>query len=210
MTSLDRSFEDRLGDALAEPVTSAQRSALDVRMAPTLAGPRRTGLLGGRIVRRGLLLAAALLIALPLMAAAGFFSTEDPFGLADAAEFQAELDVAKAAVALPAGQSWPDFLKVTDPSASYSRGGARSWVESVAMCIWFDEWLGALTTGDPAREQVARAEIESIPTWPSWNSPFWTQSVRDHYGPIISQVSAGDPSGVEAEMQTNCSWTAEN
>ncbi len=64
--------------------------------------------------------------------------------------------------------------------------------------------------GPPAtrREQIAAAEIERIPTWPSWNSVFWTQSVRDHYAPIIRQVAAGDPTGVEAEMQLNCSWAA--
>ncbi len=209
MTSPDRSFEDRLEDVLTEPMTSAQRSALDARLAPTLAAPRRRGLFGGRMVRRSLLLVAALVIALPLMAAAGFFSTETPFGVADAAEFQAELDVAKGQVALPSGRTWPEFLTVTDRSASYSRGGALSWVESVAVCVWFDEWLVARSVGDPAREQTARVEIESIPTWPSWNSAFWTQSVRDHYNPIIRQVAAGDPTGVEAEMQTNCSWVAE-
>lgn len=96
----------------------------------------------------------------------------------------------------------------TDQSASYSHGGARSWVENVALCIWFDEWLVARTADDPAREQIAAAEIESIPTWPSWNSVFWTQSVRDHYAPIIRGVAAGDPTGVEAEMQLNCSWAA--
>jgi hypothetical protein len=208
VTSLDRSFEDRLANVLAEPMTSAQRSVLDARLAPTLAAPRRRGFLARRMVRRSLLLVAALMIALPLMAAAGFFSTEDPFGLADAPEFQAELDAAKAVVSLPAGRTWPDFLTVTDQSAAYSRGGARGWVESVALCVWFDEWLVARTAGDPAREQVARSEIESVPTWPSWNSVFWTQSVRDHYRPIISQVAAGDPTGVQAEMQTNCSWVA--
>lgn len=209
MTTLDQSFEDRLANALAEPMTPVQRSALDLRLAPALDAPRRVGFLGRRVVRRSLLLVAALIIALPLMAAAGFFSTEDPFGLADASEFQAELNVAKSEVALPAGRTWPEFLNVTDQSAAYSRGGARGWVESVAMCVWFDDWLDARTAGDAPREQVARAEIASIPSWPSWNSVFWTQSVRDHYTPIISQVASGDPTGVEAEMQTNCSWAAE-
>jgi hypothetical protein len=208
VTSLDRSFEDRLGDSLAEPMTSVQRSALDARLAPSLAAPRRGGLLGRRMVRRSLLLVAALVIALPLMAAAGLFSTEDPFGLSDASEFQAELDAAKAVVPLPAGRSWPDFLNVTDQSGAYSRGGGRAWVETVALCVWFDEWLVARSAGDPAREQVASAEIAGIPTWPSWNSVFWTQSVRDHYAPIIAQVAAGNPTGVQAEMQNSCSGVA--
>jgi len=29
------------------------------------------------------------------------------------------------------------------------------------------------------------------------------------YTPILGQVASGDPTGVEAEMQTNCSWAAE-
>jgi hypothetical protein len=205
VTSLDRSFEDRLADVLTEPMTSAQRATLDSRLAPSLSAPRRGGLLRRRSVRGSLLLVAAVIVALPLMAAAGLFSTEDPYGLADAREFQAELDVAKAEVALPLGRSWPGFLKVTDQSAAYSRGGARGWVESVALCVWFDEWLVARTAGDAERSQVASTEIQGIPTWPSWNSVFWTQSVRDHYAPIIRQVAAGDPSGVEAEMQNSCS-----
>jgi hypothetical protein len=206
VTSLDRSFEDRLGDVLTEPMTSAQRSALDARLAPSFAAPRRGGPLRRRMIRRSLLVAAALVIAVPLMAAAGLFSTEDPFGLTDAAAFQAELDAAKAAVPLPAGRAWPDFLQVTDQAAGYSRGGGRSWVENVALCVWFDEWLVARTAGDQARQQIAGTEIATIPSWPSWNSVFWTQSVRDHYAPIIRQVAAGDPTGVENEMQTNCSW----
>lgn len=208
MTSLDRSFEDHLGAALTVPMTSAQRAALDARLASSLAAPRRRGLFGRRVVRRSLLLVTAVLIALPLMAAAGLFSTEDPYGLANASEFQAELNAAKAVVPLPADRTWPSFLKVTDQSGAYSRGGARGWVESVAMCIWFDDWLSARNAGNAVREQAARAEIASIPSWPSWNSVSWTQSVRDHYAPIIRQVTTGDPTGVQAEMQTNCSWAA--
>src|SRR4029078_10737568 len=124
-------------------MTPVQRSALDLRLAPALDARRRIGFFGRRVVRRSLLLVAALMIALPLMAAAGFFSPEDPFGVADASEFQAELNVAKAEVALPAGRTWPEFLKVTDQSASYSRGGARGWVESVAMGVRLDDRVAA-------------------------------------------------------------------
>jgi hypothetical protein len=209
VTSSDRSLEGRLTDALIEPMTPLQRTILDARLAPTLANRPPVRLLGRRAVRRSLLLAAALVIAIPLVAAAAaILSTEDPFGLADATEFQAELDAAKAVVPLPAGRSWPAHLTVTDQSAGYSRGGARSWVENNALCIWFDEWLDARAAGDASRTGLAAAEIGRIPTWPSWNSVFWTQSVRDWYGPIIQQVANGDPSGVEREMQSSCSWAA--
>jgi hypothetical protein len=209
VTSADRSFEGRLTDALTEPMTAAQRSSLDARLAPTLARPAPRHRFIRLPVRRSLLLVAALILLVPLVAAtAAILSTEDPFGLADATEFQAELDAAKAAVPLPAGRTWPAHLTVTDQSAAYSRGGARSWVEGNAVCIWFDEWLDARAAGDATRAGLAAAEIARIPTWPSWNSPFWTQSVRDWYAPIIRQVANGDPSGVEAEMQNNCSWAA--
>jgi hypothetical protein len=81
-------------------------------------------------------------------------------------------------------------------------------VESNAVCIWFVEWLDARAAGDGSRTGLAAAEIGRIPTWPSWNSPFWTQSVRDWYAPIIAQVANGDPRGVGREMQLNCSWAA--
>jgi hypothetical protein len=89
--------------------------------------------------------------------------------------------------------------------AVYDRGGGRSEVEFLAMCIWFDDWLDARAAGDPERERAATDQIQLFRTWPSWDSPFWDQSVRDHFNPIIDAVANGDPGPVEAEMTLNCS-----
>ena len=207
MTSTDRSFEERLNQALAEPMSPTQACELDARLAPLLASTAPRSHRRRRAFRVSLLLAAALAVAVPLMALGGMFSTEDPFGLADAAEFQAELDAAMAAVPLPAGVEWPDHLRV-EPDVSYSRGGARSWVESNAVCIWLGEWLDARTHGEADRERHAAAQVAAVRSWPSWDSPFWTQSVRDYLGPVLDAVAAGEMAPVEAEMATNCSWLA--
>jgi hypothetical protein len=206
VTVHEMSFEHRLTEALAVPLSIDQRSRLDARIQSATAAWRPAAVRRWPL-RRSLLVAAALLVALPaVLVAAGVFSTEDPYGLADAREFRAELEAAKVAVVLPAGRTWPGFLQVTDESAGYSRGGARSWVENVALCIWLDEWLDARAVGVTARESTAAEAIAAIPTWPSWNSPFWTQSVRDHYKPVLASVAAGDETPVRQEMATNCSW----
>lgn len=206
MTRSDRSFDDRLTDALTAPMTPGQRSALDARV---LRPGRRGSGRRVRVVRRSLLLAAALL-AIPLLgASAWIMSTEDPFGLSDAASFQQEIDAAKEAVPLPPGRDWPDHLRA-DPDAYHSTGGGRSWVETNAVCIWLDEWLDARAAGDPAREQDAAATISEIPTWPSWDSPFWTESVTDHLGSLIEAVEAGNAGPIEEEITLNCSWLAED
>ena len=56
------------------------------------------------------------------------------------------------------------------------------------------------------REAAAAETISEIPSWPSWDSPFYDQSVRDYYGPIIAAVEHGDEGPVRADMGTNCSW----
>ena len=72
------------------------------------------------------LVAAVLTMVIPLAALGGVFSTEDPFGLADPAEFQAELDAALAAVALPAGRTWPDLPRFTPSSRASAPTAAGS------------------------------------------------------------------------------------
>jgi len=69
MTSSDRSFEDRLREAVGEPMTPAQVVALDARLAQSVA--RSPTFLQGRTLRRSVLLVAAVVIALPVAALAG-------------------------------------------------------------------------------------------------------------------------------------------
>ena len=211
MTGSEQAFEDRLRAALAEPMTAQQIAALDA-LRPTAERAPVMRLLRGRTVRRSLLLVAAVAIALPLAALGGVFTTEDPYGLADPSEFQAELDAAMAAVPLPAGRTWPDLpsLHAHQPGVgAYSRGGARGTVELIAVCVWLDELVDASAAQDAPRAAAAAAEIGRIPSWPSWNSVFWDQSVRDGLRPIIDSVAAGRVDAAQAEVSSaNCSWLA--
>ncbi|MDA8203691.1 MAG: hypothetical protein M0Z49_13200 [Chloroflexi bacterium] len=202
-------FAARVRDALQEPLSTAQRATLDQRIEQALmASPGRSRRLP---IRRSVLLAAALLVLLPTVFAVGaaILSTEDPYGLASAQEYQAELEAAKGVVPLPAGRTWPDHLAVQDGSGSYSRGGARSWVEINAVCIWFDDWRDAQAAGDSVRTRSDAAAIAAIPSWPSWQSPFWTQSVRDHLQPLIAAVAAGREQPIRDEITLNCGWLAQ-
>lgn len=198
-------LEDRISDALRAPLAPETRTALDLRVRTAIdATPRRRR----RRIRltRALAFAGLLAIAVPSVIVGGIFLTESPRGLADAAEYAAEVEAAKLEVPLPEGRTWPDFLGQKDPNVSYSRGGGRPTVESVAMCIWFGEWLDARAAKDEPREAIAAATIADIPIWGSWNSHFFDQSYRDHFGPVIAAVGRDDAAPVEAEMDLNCSW----
>jgi hypothetical protein len=202
-------MEDRVAAALAQPITAEQRAALDARVRAAIdarpASRRRRLRIG-----RSLVLVALLMVGLPslFVVGAAILSTESPAGLADAREFAAELEAAKSVVPIPEGRAWPSFLRPEDPSASYSRGGGRSWVESVAMCLWFDEWLDARAASAVARERVAARTIAEIPSWAAWDGPFFDQSYRDHFGSVIASVGRTDEGPVRAEMRLNCSWVA--
>jgi hypothetical protein len=84
MTSSNRSIEERLHDALSEPMTPAQIAKLDARLE---RGPRTVSLVRGRALRRSLLLVAAVVVVLPLAALAGIIPGNDhvplPPGLED-------------------------------------------------------------------------------------------------------------------------------
>lgn len=201
-------FEDRIVEALRAPIAPEARSALDLRVRVAIDGtPRRRR--RRTWVTRGLVFAGLLAIAVPSVIVGGLLLTESPNGLAGATEFAAEIEAAKLTVPLPAGRTWPEFLR-PDPDVSYSRGGGRPTVESVATCIWYDEWLDARAADDVAREAVAAATIAGIPSWPAWNSHFFDQSYRDHQGQVIAAVGRGDPAPVEAEMSLNCSWVGDD
>jgi hypothetical protein len=198
-------FEDRITEALRAPLAQEAGTALDLRVRAAIAATPR--LRGRRTwLTRGLVFAGLLAIAVPGAIVGGIFLTESPLGLAGAAEYAAEIEAAKAEVPLPLGRTWPDFLRPEDQDASYSRGGGRPTVEGVATCIWFDEWLDARAAVDASRQATAAATIAGIPSWESWNGPFFDQSYRDHFGPIIAAVGQGDATPVEAEMGMNCSW----
>jgi hypothetical protein len=160
---------------------------------------------------RTVLLLAALFVIVPsvLGVGAAIMTTEDPFGLTDAAGFQAELDSAKAITPIPAGATWPDFL-TAEQNVAYSAGGGRAWVELVSMCLWEVEWLHARAAVDAAREAVARATIIGFPDWHSTDSVFFQpDGARAAYlAPIVAGVRVGDPTPLARDVELNCSGMA--
>jgi len=75
MTSSDRAIEERVHEALSEPMTPAQIAALDAHLERERT--RRMPFLRGRALRRSLLLVAAVVIAVPLAVVAGIVPGSD-------------------------------------------------------------------------------------------------------------------------------------
>lgn len=75
MISSDRSVEDRLREALGEPMTPTQIAALDARLERGRSG--RLPFFRGRTLRQSLLLVAVVVVALPLAALAGILPGSD-------------------------------------------------------------------------------------------------------------------------------------
>src|SRR5687767_12700974 len=69
MTSSDHAIEERVREALSEPMTSAQIAALEARFERGRL--RRVPFLQGKAFRRSLMLVAAAVIAVPLAVVAG-------------------------------------------------------------------------------------------------------------------------------------------
>jgi len=208
MTDDITTFEHQLRQMFGAPLTASERELLDGRVWQRLASAQRSPRSTWRRPGRVMLIAAALALVIPLAALGGVFSTEDPFGLADPAEFQVELDAALADVVLPPGRAWPDVpsLNAEQPGVgAYSRGGARSTVELIAFCIWLDDWADARGVGDAHRISADATHLAGVPSWPSWNSPFWTESVRDHMSGVLAAVDRNDIEPVRHELATNCS-----
>ncbi|MEX0631164.1 MAG: hypothetical protein WEE67_09430 [Chloroflexota bacterium] len=208
MTTTDRWLEEAVTAALDVSLTPGQQAVIGARVERALrAAPIRPQ---WRVTGRSLLLVAALFVVLPAILGVGaaILSTEDPFGLASGAGFEAELDAAIAITAIPAGATWPDYL-VTDRSASYSRGGGRAWVEYVAMCMWEVEWLNARASGDAAREAAARATILDFPNWWSTDSVWFRPegARREYLEPIVAGVRSGDAGPLTRDVELNCAGT---
>jgi hypothetical protein len=201
-------FVIRLEAALSEPMTQAQRTVVDSRVAAATARPAQRPRGWRRMTTRTALLVALLvLVVLPTLfgvSAALFWpGSETPFGLAGSSEFKRELEAAKAVTPIPSGYAWPAFLRA-ESGVSYSRGGGRSRVESVAFCMWQVDWLDARQDGDGPRQAHDRLVILGYPTWESYRGPFADQSYRDLMDRVIAAVDRDDPAPVTANVDLNC------
>jgi len=203
-------FTERLEAALKVPMNPAQREIVDARVASAVAGRQERPRGWFRLpMRTALLLALLLFIALPtaVFAAAEYFGgSESPFGLAEPSEFSREIEAAKAVTPIPAGFTWPDYLRAKD-DVVYSRGGGSSWVEYIAICMWQVDWLDARNDQDHARQAADGLVIASIPRWSSYGPPFADQSYRDVLDRVIAAVGRDDPAPVAANIALNCKAT---
>jgi hypothetical protein len=134
---------------------------------------------------------------------AGIRLTESPNGLSPASEFQTEIDAAKAVVPLPAGATWPPYVAASK-SASYSRGGGRTWVEFVSFCSWDRAWLASTASGDSASSQADSDQIVAATSWEFYQGEFATDSFRGSIDQVIAAVRNGDRSQVQQFVMLNC------
>jgi hypothetical protein len=198
MTSPD--IESALRATLSLPMTSQQRAALDARFRDRL---ERSAHRRFRVRRRGLALALVAAFVLAPTVYAGIRLTESPNGLSPATDFQAEIDAAKAVVPLPPGATWPPYL-VADKSASYSRGGGRTWVELVSFCSWNRAWLASTASGASASARADRDQIEAATSWEFYRGEFATDSFRGYIDHVITAVRDGDRGEVQRTVALNC------
>jgi hypothetical protein len=198
MTSPD--IESALRATLSRPMTSYQRVELDARFRDRLEAYTHSRF---RVRRRGLALALVAAFVVAPTVFAGIRLTESPNGLSPASEFQTEIDAAKAVVPLPAGATWPPYL-VANKSASYSRGGGRTWVEFVSFCSWDRAWLASTASGYSASAQADRDQIVAATSWEFYRGEFATDSFRSSIDRVIAAVRDGDRSQVQQFVVLNC------
>lgn len=204
--------EDVLTRAFGEPITATQRSRLDSRVAALLErspAPRRRF---GIRLSRGLVLVVGVTILVPAMVAGGMVlrSTEAPYGIGSAADYDAELASAKAVTPIPPGATWPPYLDhAPDPNAGYGVGLGQSMVEVNAYCLWLGDWYQARQTGDQLRAGSARQVLDQARGWESFNNLAADQSYRAHIRGVIDAVDSGDEATVLAELGVNCQGTWE-
>jgi hypothetical protein len=201
-------FVQRLETALVESMTPAQRTAVDTRVSAAIArvSQRPTGW-RRMTTRTALLVALLVLVVLPTLfgVSAALFraGSETPFGLAGSAEFDREIDAAKAVTPIPPGYAWPASLRAKD-NVAYSRGGGYMQVEYIAFCMWQVDWLDARQAHDATRQAADRDVILGYPTWRSYTGPFADQSYRDLMDQVIAAVGRDDPAPVTSNVAQNC------
>lgn len=219
MQKTDSAFEQLVASALAAPMRSEQRSTLDERLAAALQGiPARRARSGFRRPKL-LLLFALLALTVPFAAAGVDDLAQFVAQYVTGPEFDDEINAELGNVPLPDGREWPDIgaLRPSEIRGPYEGeppgesdywqtgpGAARSVVEFVAVCVWFDEWLVAHDAGNAERQAAVAQGVAEIPAWPSWTSGWWDKSVTDLLQKSIDGISAGNPEPVRSFSALNC------
>lgn len=195
--------EELLRRTLGREPTDTQLAALDERLAARFREPLRRR-------ARGLILAiavAALLVTPALAIATGLVArlTESPNGLVTPAQYQQELAMAKSTVAKPDGWSWPSSLDRVDPAGAYAAGAGRTTVESVAVCLWAQDWLSARGRSDDAEAVLATQTFASVRGWSIYVGVQATDRHRAAMDQLIDAVAAGSETPVRDYVTANCS-----
>lgn len=209
MTTEDRT-EELLSRAFQQPMAATERARLDawIGRLPEPA-PARRGLFRPRL-RRGLVLVVGVSLLIPAVVAAGVMlrSTEAPFGMGSAADYDAEVAAAKAVTPIPPGSTWPPHLEgAVDRNASYGVGLGQSMVEFNAYCLWLGDWYEARQAGDQSRIAAARHVLEQARGWQSFHNLAADVSFRVHINGVIDAAAGGDDAAVLHELTVNCSGT---
>ena len=148
--------------------------------------------------RRGLALGIALVA---IACACGPGVSQD---ITTGEEYQREIDLAKADVALPPEVTWPPYVDVTDRDAGYDRGGGRSQVEGVAFCLWLQYGVDSARSGDEAAKASATAVLVAAPSQEFFTGKFADQSYRDVIVQVIADVRADKPAAVMQSGRPPC------
>lgn len=196
-------LEEVLRRTVGSEPTQAQLAALDERLAARVRGlsPHRG---------RGLILAiatATLLITPALAIATGFVTrlTESPNGLVTPAQYLQEISAAKATVPKPTGWPWPSSLDRVGPAGAYAAGAGRTTVESVAFCLWAQDWLSSRGRGDDAEALLAAQTLGSVRGWSIYVGVQATDRQRAAMDVLIDAVAAGSETPVRSYVTANCS-----
>jgi hypothetical protein len=204
-------LEDRLSAAFGEPMTAAERRVVDDRVTGILEGKTSPVRRIRPHLTRSLLLVAALLILLPaiLAVSAAMLSTEAPFGMGSADQYDAELAAAKAVTPIPPGATWPPYLeRATDRNASYAIGLGQSMVEYNAYCMWLGYWHAAQERGDAAAVSAAVTALGAARGWETLSDPLTTdEAFRIGIQRTIDAAERGDAAVILRELELNCEGT---
>lgn len=203
MTGID--VDTRLRTNLGAPMTAAQQIMLDGHLATRLAGPPApTRAAGRRWSLVAVLVVALLAVSVVVGVSAEMRLTEDPLGLEPAGQYAQEIAAAEQIVPIPSGTAWPSYLGALDASANYARGGGRSQVEFVAVCLWSQSWLNADRAGDPATRAAATAGLQGVRAWSIYAASDPTHGMRGMIDQLITSAAQGSAAPIQRFVSVNC------
>lgn len=120
-------------------------------------------------------------------------------------EAQREYVKAAGSLPLPAGESYPDSIRLSEaaPGSAFEVGVGTNDAFRYYWCEWEYEYLDAFGK-DQKRTDVAVEKIRRISEHPIFKSGWDQASVVPLFRDITEAAQLGDPSGVQGEVDANC------